>query len=267
MALALVMDYGKGGRKHLAVYVFSLTVIALALFELSYALFSREAAQSAGALGNYVSDLPQHISFGLHGQGYSLLYIIIGVLAGASGAGAVCAFESLLVVLTWYFAARLIEKISGFYSTVSLYVSLGLIFLTTINLPGIYSFYYANSIITQPWHNITYIGMRLFAVLTISFFTDLYRSYPAQIRLKDYLPVSLFLFLSACMKPNFLLSFSLALLIVLIADFAKDSRRAQNLRKYVIMGSTVFPSFAVLYLQSRSLYPAGMGGEVKKPAA
>lgn len=265
--MALVMDYGKGGRKHLAVYVFSLTVIALALFELSYALFSREAAQCAGALGNYASDLPQHISFGLHGQGYSLLYIIIGVLAGAFGAGAVCAFESLLVVLTWYFAARLIEKISGFYSTVSLYVSLGLIFLTTINLPGIYSFYYVNSIITQPWHNITYIGMRLFAVLTIFFFIDLYRSCPGQILLKDYAPVSLFLFLSACMKPNFLVSFSLALLIVLIADFTKDRRRVHNIRKYVIIGSTVFPSLAVLYLQSRLLYPAGMGGEVKKPAA
>lgn len=267
MALALIMDYGKGGRKHCIIYVFNLTVIAVALYWLCYNLFCREAVRYAGALGNYASDLPQHISFGLSGQGYSLLYKIIGLLAGTFGTESVCAFESLLVVLTWYFAARLIEKISGFYSTVSLYVSLGLIFLTTINIPGIYSFYYINSIITQPWHNITYIGMRLFAVLTIFFFTDLYRSYPSQICLKDYLPVSLFLFLSACMKPNFLLSFSLALLIVLIADFAKDSRRAQNLRKYVIMGSTVFPSIAVLYLQSRSLYPAGIGGGVKETAA
>lgn len=245
---------------HNIIYYVSQVIIAIALFAVCCRLFCMQAYEYPGALGNHVSDLPAHIRFGIEGRGYSLLYIIIGVLARTFGYEAVCVFESVLVVLTWYCAVRLIEKVSGFYSIVSLYVSLGLIFLTTINLPGIYGFYYTGSIITQPWHNITYIAMRLFAVLTVSCFIDLYKNYPGCVRLRDYALVSIFLFLSACMKPNFLVSFSLALLIVLIVDFAKDRRRWENLRNYVIIGSTVFPSLAVLYLQSRILYPQGIGG-------
>lgn len=239
---------------HNIIYAFSLAVIAVALFAVCCRLFYH---QSIGGEGNFLSDLPLHISFALGNGGYSALYIVIGIIARHFGNEGVAVLESAMVVLTWYFAARLLEKISGFGSIVSLYASLGVIFLTNIHLTNYFNFYYLERFVSQPWHNITYIGMRLFAVLFIYYFIDFYKCYLNSISWKSYTLITLFLFLSACIKPNFFISLSAALLIALIIDFARDRARIENLKKYFIAGSIVFPSCAVLYFQSRSLYPSG----------
>lgn len=240
--------------EHNAIYYVSQAIIAIALFVVCYRLFYH---QSIGGPGNFQSDLPLHIAAALRGGDYSALFTIIGIIARHFGNEGVAVLESAMVVLTWYFAARLIEKISGFSSIVSLYASLGVIFLTNIHLPNYFNFYYFERFVSQPWHNITYVGMRLFAVLTVWYFIDFYEAYQRRISWKSYILVTLFLFLSACTKPNFFISLSAALLIALIIDFARDSERIGNLKKYVIAGSIVFPSCAVLYLQSRVLYPSG----------
>lgn len=245
--------------RHNIIYVFSQVIIAVALFMLSYRLFYMQCIQPPkyyhGVL--YFSDTPFHIIAGLRGGDYSALFYLIGVITRNFSYGGVAAFESIMVVLTWYFAVKLIDKVTGFRSMIGLYVSLWLIFLTNIHMP-IFDFYYKERFISQPWHNITYVGMRLFAVLFFYYFIDFYKSYLTRILWKNYILVTLFLFLSVCIKPNFFISLSAALLIVLIVDFARDSARIKNLKKYFIAGSMVFPSCAVLYLQSRVLYPSGL---------
>ena len=124
---------------HNIIYAFSLAVIAVALFAVCCRLFYH---QSIGGEGNFLSDLPLHISFALGNSGYSALYIVIGIIARHFGNEGVAVLESAMVVLTWYFAARLLEKISGFGSIVSLYASLGVIFLTNIHLTNYFNFYY-----------------------------------------------------------------------------------------------------------------------------
>ena len=239
---------------HNVIYYVSQVIIAIALFAVCYRLFYHQAI---GGPGNFQSDLPLHVAFALDGSGYSALYTVIGIIARHFGNEGVAALESAMVVLTWHFAGRLIDKISGFSSIVSLYVSLGLIFLANIHLP-IFDAFYRERFVSQPWHNITYIGMRLFAVLFFYYFIDFYKSYLVRISWKSYILITLFLFLSASIKPNFFISLSAALLIALIIDFARDRARIENLKKYFIAGSMVFPSCAVLYFQSRSLYPSGL---------
>ena len=192
--------------------VFSQILIAVALYVVCYHLFYR---QSIGGPGNYQSDLPLHISAGIKGESYSFLIKLVGIIATNVGNEGVAAFESGMVVLTWYFAKRLIDRISGFQSVISIYASLGLIFLTNIHL-SIFDYYYSERVVSQPWHNITYIGMRLFAVLTIGCFIDLYKNYMSKILWKNYCFVLFFLLISACVKPNFFISFSAALLVALI---------------------------------------------------
>lgn len=256
------MEYKKDlCAKHVnIVYLVSQLIIAIALFVLCYRLFYRQSVGYIGIMGNYPSDLKAHIRFGTQGISYSLLIRTIGWLARSFGNEAVAVLESAMVVLTWYLAKRLIEKISGVKSIISLYASLSLIFLTNIHLP-IFNYYYKERFISQPWHNITYIGMRLFAVLTFCYFIDLYKTYLNRIALKNYFYVTLFLFLSTAIKPNFFISFAAALLLALVIDFVKDDKRAEHLRKYCIIGSTVFPSCAVLFIQSRMLYPSGFAGD------
>ena len=239
------------------IYFISQIVIAFALFLLCYRLFYRQSIGYDGVLGNYPSDLQAHISYGIQGISYSLLIRTIGWLASNFGNEAVAVLESSMVVLTWYLAKGMIEKISGVKSTISLYASLCLIFLANIHLP-IYDYYYKERFVSQPWHNVTYIGMRLFAVLVICYFIDFYKTYLSRIKWRNYFFVTLFLFLSTCVKPNFFISFASALFIALIIDFARDDKRIKNLRKYYIVGSTVFPSCAVLLIQSRMLYPSGL---------
>lgn len=240
-------------------------IIGIALYKLCYQLFYYQSIQYTGVLGNYQSDLPTHIQFGLNGGNYSCLYWIIGIIVRNLGNSSIAVLQSIFVVITWYFTAKLVTKISGFNSIISIYVAVGLIFLSNICIPT-YNFYYTAgykstfTLTTQPWHNITYIDMRLFAVITIYYFVDLYKNYQKEVLWTNYLFVTSFLFLSVCIKPNFLISYALALLISLIIDFAKDSKKMDNIWKYIILGSTVFPSCVILFIQSRILYPSGITG-------
>lgn len=251
---------GHALRRINTVSVFSQILIAVALYGLCYHLFYMQSIQEGGIIRDFFSDLPLHISAGIKGESYSFLTRTAGIVAINFGNEGVAAFESGLIVLTWYFARLLIEKITGFRSVISIYAALALIFLTNIHLP-VFDYYYKERFISQPWHNITYIGMRLFAVLAIFYFIDLYKNYRERILWKNYFCILLLLLLSAGSKPNFFISFSAALFIALVVDFVRDDRRIENLKKYFIIGSTVFPSCVVLFLQTRILYPSGVSGQ------
>jgi hypothetical protein len=255
LSLETALREQKTGRYNIF-YKVSWIAIAIALYLLCYQLFYCQIAGCEGGLGNYPSDISAHIKFGLDGTGYSTIDAIIAFLSRNFGNEPIAVLESLFVVLTWHFTARLFERISGVSSVLPLYVSLGLISLTNIPLP-VYNTYYAERLISQPWHNITYTGMRLFAVLTVCYFIDFYKNYLSRILWKNYLLVTLFLFLSAGIKPNFFISFSAALFVVLLFGFIRDNRKAENFRKYLTAGSMVLPSCAVLFLQSRILYQFG----------
>lgn len=243
--------------------VFSEIFIAVALYLVCYHLFYGQANSIHDELGTYISDLTAHIRYGIDGIGYSLLYKVIGYFVKHFGTSGVAALESSMIVLTWYFGRRLIDRVAGYRSVVSIYASLGLIFLAAIHVPGTGRdyFFYEEFVVTQPWHNITFIGMRLFAILTIYYFIDLYGNYQRETMWRNYALVSGFLFISAYIKPNFFISFSFALLIVLVLDFLMDPGRWKRIPKYFMLGSTVFPSCIILYVQSLDLYPSGLEGD------
>lgn len=235
------------------------TAVGCFLSILFTVLFYRQAVMYQGG---YPSDLPSHINYALAGRGYSILYVVLAaVLNTFHSELAAALFISVMVLLTWLTAGLFIEKKFDFSPSQSLLFSTCLLFLCAPYIPKAFPFFYRKSLMSQPWHNITYIGMRLFALLTLWAFLNVAERYRDGISWKDWLKIALPLMISASIKPNFLLAFSIALLLVLIVDFVRDlfskNMSFSRLGKYVVMGSVVFPSLLVLYQQSRILYGVG----------
>lgn len=233
-------------------------LIGLTFFLVFAVLFYRQAIH----YGNrYPSDLPAHIEFGIQGRGYSLLYFVIGFLFRVTNSYfAIALLESGILVSTWLLSDRFIAKHFNLDSGWRLFISTGLLFLCSIYIPGISSFFYKNSIITQPWHSITYFGMRLFTIPATSATLDVIERYKEKLSWKEWLKIAVPLTISTGIKPNFLIIYSFSLLIILIVDFVQEliSKRLSLtvFWNFIFLGTVVFPSLFILLVQSQILYGA-----------
>ncbi len=231
-------------------------LLGVLLFGACFFLFYKQAYSDGTVYG---SDLPDHIAFAREGSSYSALYYLMGALLKIVPHDWIAAaLEALLVVLTWCAARRFVMKYSDLPEPVCTGVSFAVLFLCSLYVPVLSPWFYRLGYVTQPWHNITYIGMRLFAVMTMYCFVDTFRHYQERIDRKNWILISAFLAASTAVKPNFLMCFSMALLVFLLKDFAEETARQgfriQNLKKYVIMGCVVLPSLLILGLQGIILY-------------
>ncbi|MBQ6812117.1 MAG: hypothetical protein IJP06_03285 [Agathobacter sp.] len=240
-------------QKNLVVSVGKVFITA-AVFLASVFLFYR---QGTAVEGLYMSDLQDHIAFALAGDSYSLLYFVMGFVLRITGGSvmAIAILEALLVVGTGWVTYLLFSKrVSEEKKSVVFVVSFALLFFTSIYVPILYPHYYIQTFVTQPWHNITYIGMRFFAVLTMYAFFEVYESYLENVTVKQWIGVALPLLCATAIKPNFLLAFSFALLAVLILDFVKNFFDKKKFLNMIKMGTTVFPACAALLVQAVILY-------------
>lgn len=216
----------------------------------------------------FLSDLPDHIAFAMTGDSYSFMYLIMGLLLKLPRGRvfAIAVFEALLVVGAGWITYLLLKKrTSDKKHTIAFFAAFSLLFLTSIYLPGIYEKYYWNTFAAQPWHNITYIGMRFFALWTIYSFFEVYENYLDGISVKDWVKIGLPLLLGTAIKPNFLLSFAFSLLIILIIDYVKHVLECkkmfdQTFWNIVKMGTVVFPACFALLVQAVILYGPSESG-------
>lgn len=216
----------------------------------------------------FLSDLPDHIAFAMTGDSYSFMYLIMGLLLKLPRGRvfAIAVFEALLVVGAGWITYLLLKKIvSEKKDTIVFFAAFSLLFLTSMYLPGIYEKYYWNTFAAQPWHNITYIGMRFFALWTIYSFYEVYENYLDGISVKQWISIALPLLLGTAIKPNFLLSFAFALLIILIIDYVKHFLEYKKLFdmtfwNIVKMGTVVFPACFALLVQALILYGPSESG-------
>jgi len=243
----LVVNVGK---------VFITAVVFLASVFLFY-------CQGTAEDGLYMSDLQDHIAFALAGDSYSLLYFIMGFVLHITGGSvmAIAIQEALIVVGTGWVTYLLFSKrVSEEKKPLVFVISFALLIFTSIYVPVLYPHYYLQTFVTQPWHNITYIGMRFFAVLTMYAFFEVYESYLENVSVRQWIGVALPLLCATAIKPNFLLAFSFALLVVLILDFIRNFFDKKKFLNMIKMGTTVFPACAALLVQAVILYgPTDVG--------
>ena len=127
-------------------------------------------------------------------------------------------------------------------------ISLGLLFLTNIPIPWLFPRFYAGSLIAQPWHNITYIAMKPFAVLTLYNFFELYRIYSEEKRIstKHWILTMIMMALATNMNAGFMMTFGIVFTALLIIDLAKKRNNAENV---LIMALTMVPALVLLFSQ------------------
>lgn len=226
------------------------------IYVLGTTLFYRQAI---GYEGKYVSDLAAHISFGVSNTTYSLLITIIGAILRYTGnAVFVALFESTLVVLTFLLAEKCIRDYFKIEEIWAVAISAGLLFLTSVYLPVPGFYFYKTSLIAQPWHNITYTGMRLLCLPVFFKTLEIIDRYQDHFTWKEWLDLAVPLLVCTMVKPNFLIDYSLTLLIVLLADFLGNlSNKTLNKDKfmhYIYVGTVVFPAIFILMQQGKTIY-------------
>lgn len=206
-----------------------------------------------------------HIHSALAGRGYSLLSFIYWSIFRLTGkVGAICLFLSFFSVLSAGFTACAIRYIlrkkgKELRWETALLLGLLLLFLCKIFIPGISpTFYIGYSFMTQPWHNQTYIFMRFFALLTMVIYFEIEQRYLHTFTKKDALFFTVLLALTNSVKPNFVLFFSLMMLIYLIRDFVYT--KGKKFKNIFLFGSCVLLSLVILVWQSTVLFPAESGG-------
>ncbi len=239
-------------KKHI-INITILSLIGIVMFALFVHIFCFQILKDDG---NRLTDLQAHIKFAIGGRGYSLLYSIIRVLIRVSGSVISVAFlGGAMIVATWLATAKLVsmllKQVSFFESAL---IALPLLILTGIYLPAIYPHFYLQQLVTQPYHNITYYGMRLFSVFAMLFFCKIFNNYLNKINVFYWIILALVLAASTSVKPSFLYGFALCLLIFLIIDFFKSGFKAKPLGHIILMGLVVIPSVLIMLSQYVFLY-------------
>lgn len=213
--------------------------------------------------GRYQSDLPLHIELALSGEGYSILYYIISIIYRIfNDVFYIAVFEAIMVVATWLLATGVLchfletqkyIRCSG--------IALGLTIMTGIYVPCIYETFYKAQLITQPYHNITYLGMRLTSLGVMILFVKMYDNYLDKIRLKEWCLLTLLLVISTSIKPSFFYGFAFTLFLFLVSDLVKHRFDKKVFRQIFFIGSTVLPSLLVLFVQAQILYGTNIDGQ------
>lgn len=236
-------------------------IALLILFGATLYLFYNQSLSSNTV---FASDLPIHLRTGRKGGGYSLMTKIFWVLLTLWDNTLGCAIAlSVITVATVFATAWLLQylfakvEIKTNYA-VLLLVSMIFLFVGNMYIPELFEKFYRGSANTQPWHNSSYLLMRLFSVLTIGYYFKIEENYLSEIKLKDWLLFTLFLTLANWSKPSFLIAFSPIMLVYLIVDFI--SRRTKGTVQMIKFGTAVLCSLPVCFWQAGKLWPSEDGG-------
>ena len=230
--------------------------IALIIAEVTSVLFYFQAIVYKGL---YPNDLSTHIQLALYYENYSILFMLMKWLVLTfNDLYSVAFLEGLTIGLSFICAAVMIEKLFSFKKSVSMGISFCLLVLTSLYIPGLFPRYYKGSVITQPWHNITYSAMRPFAILSMLSFALLYKSYREEKKIawNYWIATALLLAFATAVKPVFLMGFAPGLLVVLLIDFFG---RRNTFKNEFFLGCCVLPAVAVLPLQAAVLFDESNG--------
>lgn len=235
-----------------------LNVILLAVIFVSTCFLFWHYAISDGSL--YLSDLPAHIYSGITGTGYSLMSDIFRLLYTVYPHNISIAVGLAGITVSTVFASAYFMKVisarMGIESDISQWIVLSssALFITSIYIPYFYPYFYIGVLTTQPWHNSTYLLMRLFGTFVMALYFQIESHYLMVIEWKEWIIFTMLLTLVNYAKPNFILGFAPMMLIFLISDFIRQKGRGTF--QMVKFGTCVLCSLWVLVFQYRILYPA-----------
>ncbi|MBQ7047410.1 MAG: hypothetical protein IJN86_00510 [Clostridia bacterium] len=236
--------------------VLIIVVIGLIIFYLLSSLFYSQATARRG----YSSDLKEHIKYAIADKGYSALYSFMGKLYEIfESVICIAILEALMVIATWLLTAKfitMVAKETDFF--MGALFAIPIVFLCAVAVPILYPKFYSGQLVTQPYHNITFYGMRLFALIAMMCLYKVFDNYLNKIKPAYWIAIALSLALSTSVKPSFFYGFALTLLIFLIIDFFKSIFKKEfklgTLGHIILMGVVVFPSLYIMAKQVIHLF-------------
>ncbi|MDD5883262.1 MAG: hypothetical protein PUD70_04160 [Firmicutes bacterium] len=136
------------------------------------------------------------------------------------------------------------------------FLSFSLLFLSALYIPKRAPFYllfeldtygYWSALITQPWHNSTYMPMRLFAILSFLSFVQLMREDSSRVNPKSLIRFFILLLITNLFKPNFVIAFAPAAFLICLIEVIRN--HSKGLVKYIWFGVAFLASLAPLFYQ------------------
>ena len=234
-------------------------IFGVFFFLSSTCLFYRQSITYGGL---YASDLPAHIEIARSGNGYSLLYFLMDLMLKTfkdrTALAAVACLGGVLIAGTYACGCRYLIRNFSIGCVNAGFISGILITLCCIYIPVVKPDFYTGGLITQPWHNITYIGMRFFALLTMTVFLSIVDNL-TDIRLCDWAKITIFLLVSTSIKPNFFIMFAPALGILLLQDMFHKKISAKD---FIRAGGVLIPSLCMIAWQAKVLYGSQSGSGI-----
>ena len=238
-----------------------------AFFIICTELFRRMAVSYPGILGTYYSDI--NVRLGMGGDSYSIFLIpesfFVDRFGLNTGAIFIGIYLSAFVIGTILVVYLLLKRIcpnasSGFLFVFSFICILAIPVFIPILCERIFS-PYAGSV----WHNESYLGMRFVAVLVLLFFFRTNETYLERFSLRDFFVSSLLFLLVNWIKPNFIIAFGPAMLIMMIVDIVRA--KGKHFVRWMLYGIPVLIGSLILPFQYLVLFPgndsgSGSGGGV-----
>lgn len=215
----------------------------------------------------YTSDYPKHIELALNGVGYSLTdlilqfcYIYVPIKqVFPIFSGIVVALTGIIIkkIFEYCIGTELISKPEVYVLVVT--ISYSFLFLSSIYIPNRAPFYEQRdlnnevlvlehtrvfSFMTQPWHNPTYLPMRLFGMVTILLF---FKIWDSQVKKKHFIILLIALTLTNLFKPNFIVAFAPTVFIVLILEIIKKKSIKEQKNVYTTAIIIIISMIPLLY--------------------
>ncbi|MCR5215699.1 MAG: hypothetical protein K6C69_02060 [Lachnospiraceae bacterium] len=222
----------------------------------SYQLFLKCAKEQI------VNDVILHIRGAVANRGYSLAHALIRICFKTPWPEELVALFLTLatlgacIAIAWMLRFLLRTSEVSISWGAALLFGISVMFLTQIYIPGVMPhFYVHDSIVTQPWHNTTFVLMRVFGYLTLAFYYWMYPKYQDRIPFRYYAFFTIALTLTNYSKPNFLLGFAPVMLLFLVIDFIRV--RGKNLVPCVKFGVCVLLSLPIVIYQTTQVYDDG----------
>ena len=212
--------------------------------------------------GDYASDYIEHINTVLSGQpGYSLMHRIIYFCY---------LFRNGNIVLTVTMSLVEFVTIIGVYAYVkkrcddfinrkiTLLISTCLMFTSNLYIPVIFPHLYNHyTTVSQPFHNSTYMMMRMFSVFAVIMYFIILEKIEENkiIQWKELILFCVSLTLCNYSKPNFFIAFAPVAFVTLVYYFIKN--RAKNFTPIMQFGISVLLSMPIMIYQTLIVYGDG----------
>ena len=244
--------------------VYAVTLVIF--FAVCTVLYQRMTISYPGVFGTYYSDINVRLAMHEINGGsiyytYSIFLIperwFYFVLGKPVGPWCIGVYLSFFTVGTVFILFQLLKKLCPEAKTGLLaFFSYVCIFSIPIIIPPISDRVfspYAGAV----WHNESYLGMRFMALLVILFFFRTNELYLKRFSAKDFVIESLLILFVNWLKPNFIIAFGPAMLIMMIIDIVKA--KGKGFFKWMMYGIPVLIGCAILPIQYLILFPSSSG--------